>query len=199
MTTQKPQVSSSFAQKELDQAEQKFKEFDDKCKELTLDRMNAAPREEQEPQTKLSQKQIDNSKDIYLKPKRSIGSKEKFNETFRSEYEFAKELVYFTAENYEVVGETINMWTKKFPGQPAEWWEVPVNTPVWGPRYLAEQIKGCSYHRLTMEESARTGNIAGTDHMGTYTGNIIVDSVKQRLDANPASKRKSVFMGASGF
>ncbi len=50
-----------------------------------------------------------------------------------------------------------------------------------------------------MEEAARTGNIAGTDHMGTYTGNIVVDSIRQRLDANPASRRKSVFMGASGF
>ncbi len=129
METKKPEVSS-LAQKQLDSAEKKFQEFDDKCKELTLDRMNAAPKEEQEPVTKLSQKEISNSKDIYLKPKRTIGSKEKFNEAFRSDYEYAKELVFFTAENFEVIGETIQMWTKKFPGQAAEWWEVPVNTPV---------------------------------------------------------------------
>lgn len=197
--SKKPTVSSSFAQKELDNAEKQFQEFDKKCKELTLDHMNTAPKEESVPQAQLSQKEIANSKDIYLKPKRSISSKEKFNEAFRDDYNYAKEQVYFTAQNNEVIGDSIETWTKKFPGQPAEFWEIPVNTPVWGPRYLAEQIKGCTYHRLSMEEAAKVGNIAGSDTMGTYTGNIVVDSVRQRLDAHPASRKRSVFMGASGF
>lgn len=190
----KPQVSSS-AQKELDKAEKQFDSFQQQVTELTHDRMNAAPKEEVEPQTKLSQKEIAKSKDIYLKPKRTISSKEKFNETFRDDYNFAKEYVFFTAENNECIGESINLWTKKFPGQPAEEWDVPVNTPIWGPRYLAERIAECTYHRLSMEDN----KIIGGDGLGSYTGAIVVDSIKHRLNAYPASQRKSVFMGASGF
>ena len=195
METKKPELPSKSAQKELDVAEKKFDEFHKEVETLTLDRMNAAPKEDVEPQTKLSQKEIDKSKDIYLKPKRTIGSREKFNEKFRDTYNYQKEYVCFTAENNEVIGETITLWTKKFPGVPAEEWDIPVNKPIWGPRYLAEQIKNCTYHRLSMQDST----VIGSDSMGSYTGAIIVDSIKQRLNAHPASTRKSVFMGASGF
>jgi hypothetical protein len=195
MEHKKPEVSKS-AQNELDKAEKQFEKFDEEVKSLTLDRMNAAPKQEAEPQTKLSQREIANSKEIYLKPKRTVSSREKFNEAHRADYEFAKELVYFTAENRELIGQHIELWTKPFPGMPAEEWDVPTNRPVWGPRYLAERIKGCTYHRLSMEESK---GVMGSDHMGTYMGAVVVDSTIQRLDAHPASQRKSVFMGASGF
>jgi hypothetical protein len=193
--TSKPEVSSSVAQKQLDVAEKQFEAFENQVKDLTLDRMNAAPKEDAEPQTKLSQKDIQKSKDIYLKPERSIGCKEKFNEAFREDYNFAKEYVQFTAENREVIGESIQLWTKAFPGQAAEYWTVPTNKPVWGPRYLADRIKGCSYHRLSMDEH----KIVAADGMGSYTGQLVVDSIIQRLDAHPVSQRKSIFMGASGF
>lgn len=193
--TSKPQVSSGFAQKELDKAEKQFEKFNEDCTALTKDRMDSAPKEETEQQTKLSQREIDKSKDIYLKPFKTIGSKEPFNEKFRDDYSFQKEYVCFIAENNEIIGEDIELWTKKFPGQPAEMWKVPVNKPVWGPRYLAEQIKNATYHRLVMQDHVATSS----DHMGTYTGTMVVDSVRQRLNAFPASTRKSVFMGASGF
>jgi len=193
--TSKPQVSSGSAQRELDKAEKQFEKFNEDCNALTKDRMDAAPKQEIEQQTKLSQKEIDRSKEIYLKPFKTIGSKEKFDEKFRDEYTFQKEYVHFIAENNEIIGEDIELWTKKFPGQPAEMWKVPVNKPVWGPRYLAEQIKNATYHRLVMQDHVATS----TDHMGTYTGSIVVDSVRQRLNAYPAAQRRSVFMGASGF
>lgn len=193
--SEKPKLSNSYAQKELDKAEKEFDKFQENVESMTLDRMNTAPKEESEPQTQLSQKEIAKSKDIYLKPKRTIGSQEKFNEKFREDYNFAKEYVCFIAENKEIIGESIDLWTKKFPGLPAEEWSVPVNKPVWGPRYLAEQIKTCTYHRLTMQENT----ITSADHMGTYTGAMVVDSVINRLDAYPASTKRSIFMGASGF
>jgi len=196
MENKKPEVSSKIAEKELNKAEKQFDKFDEEVKSLTLDRMNAAPKEESEPQTKLSQKEISKMKEVYLKPKRTVSSKEKFNEAHREDYNFAKELVYFTAENNEMIGCMIeSLWTKPFPGMPAEEWDVPVNRPVWGPRYLAERIKSCTYHRLTMEDN----KITNSDHMGSYTGNMVVDSTIQRLNAHPASQKKSVFMGASGF
>lgn len=192
--TSKPQVSHSKSQQELDRADAEFKKFDAEVKEMTLDSMNHAPKVETEG-PKLSQKEINNSKDIYLKPERTISSKEKFNEAFRDDYNFAKEYVQFIAENLEIIGETIEKWTKDFPGVPAEFWKIPTNKPVWGPRYLAESLKRCNYHIFSMDER----QIVGADGMGSYTGKIVVDSVKQRLDAHPVSSRKSVFMGASGF
>ena len=104
------------------------------------------PKEDKvEPQTKISQSDIAKSKDVYLKPAKTIGSKERFNEKFREDYNFSKEYVQFIAENKECIGETTELWTKPYPGLPAEFWQVPSNKPVWGPRYLAERIKGCAH------------------------------------------------------
>ena len=190
----RPKVSNSLAQQELDKAERQFEAFDDNIKEMTLDRMNSAPKLEQEPQTKLAQSEISKSKDIYLKPKRSISCRDKFNEDYRSQYNFDKEYVQFIAENKEIIGETIDIWTRPYGGMPAEEWEVPVNKPVWGPRYLAEQIKRKSYHRLVMQD-----RVIGSNQFGQDYGSMAVDSTIQRLDAHPVSKRKSIFMGANSF
>jgi hypothetical protein len=189
----KPKITDS-AQKELDKAEKQFDQFKDEINSLSLDHLNKAPKEDLEPQTKLTAKEIAKANIPYLKPKRSISSKEKFNENHRSDYNYALERVNFIAENNEIIGETINLWTKPFPGMPAEEWEIPTNKPVNGPRHLAEQIKKCTYHRLVMKDSS-----IGSDHAGTYLGTMIADTTKQRLDAYPVSDRKSVFMGASGF
>ncbi len=190
----RPKVNSE-GQRELDRAEDQFKTFDDQVKSMTHDRMNMTPVEEIEPQTKISQYDLEKSKDIYLKPKRSVSCRDKFNEKFRDSYNFDKEYVHFTAENKEIIGETIDIWTRPYGGVPAEEWAVPVNTPVWGPRYLAEQIKRKRYHRLVMKEN----KMAGSDGMGTYYGTMAVDTTIQRLDANPVIKQKSIFMGSKNF
>ena len=77
---------------------------------------------------------------------------------------------------------------------PAEFWQVPTNKPVWGPRYLAEQIKRKFYHRLMMENKQTEAG----DGM-TYYGQMAVDTTVQRMDARPVSTRKSIFMGANNF
>src|SRR6185436_8798969 len=142
-------MSKNKVETEIDKAGKQFDAFDQQVKDLTMDRMNEAPKQDVEPQTQLSSKEIRESKDVYLKPKRTIGSKEKFDEKWRESYNFAKEYVHFIAENKEIIGESIDMWTKPYPGCPAEEWMVPVNKPVWAPRYVAEQIKKKSYHGLT--------------------------------------------------
>lgn len=191
----KPKVSNSASQQELDKVGKQFDAFDDQVKSMTMDRMSAAPKEETE-EPKISQKEIAKSTDVYLKPDRTISCKEKFNEAHRTAYEFDKELVQFIAENREIIGEAIELWTRPYPGMPAEFWKVPQNKPVWGPRYLAEQIKSRSYHRLVMQQN----NITGADGMGSYFGNMVADTTVQRLDAHSVNnKRKSVFMGAGNF
>ena len=180
--------------KELEKAAERVDKFEESVKAMTHDRVNEAPKLESEPQTKLSSAEIANSKDIYLKPKRRIEDVKPFNEKYRKEYEYAKEYVKFVAENNEIIGESIILWTKPFAGVPAEEWDVPVNKPVWGPRYLAERIKGCTYHRLRMED-----RVTGVDGSTQMFGAMVADHTIHRLDAHPASQAKSVFMGASNF
>lgn len=193
----KPKPTSSLAEKELDIAEKQLDAFENNVKEMTLDRMNHAPKEETEKQTKLSQEDISKSKDIYLKPEKTLsaGPKDKFNERFRKKYEFDKEYVHFVAENKEIIGESIEIWTRPYGGMPAEFWRVPTNKPVWGPRYLAEQIKRCTYHRLVMQQNI----VTESNYAGQMYGALAADTIVQRLDAHPVSSKKSIFMGASSF
>ena len=185
---EKPKLSGS-AQEQLDQAELNFKAFEEGIKNLTLDRMNEAPKLETEPQHRMSQNQISNSKDVYLKPEKAVSSREKFNESYRSQYEYAKQYVPFISEHAELKGEVIETWTKPFAGMPAEFWKVPTNTPIWGPRYLAEQIKRKSYHRLVMKNT-----LTNSEGGHQFYGQMAADTTIQRLDAHPVTKNKSVFM-----
>jgi hypothetical protein len=188
--TKKPNMNSE-SEKELDKVEGQFKDFADNVNSLTLDRMNQAPKHEVEQQTKLSQQDLSKKKEIYLKPHRTVSCQDKFNEDYRTQFEYDKEYVQFIAENREILGEDIDIWTRPYGGMPAEWWKVPVNKPVWGPRYLAEQIKRCYYHSLIMKQSTSVGG----DQMGEYYGAMAADTTIQRLDAMPVSTRRTVFMG----
>lgn len=191
---EKPKASS-HSQRELDKAEEQFKQFDEQVKDLTLDRMNEAPKMECDPQTKVSNRELQKQDGIYLKPKKSIGTPQKFNEKFREKYNYAKEYVPFIAEHKEIIGESIEIWTRPYGGLPAEYWEIPTGKKVYGPRYLAEQISRCNYHRLKMNEGIVTGN----NSMGAMYGQLVVDTTIERLSARPVTEKKSIFMGASGF
>lgn len=191
----KQEITTSVAKQEVEKAQKQFDAYDENIKQMTLDRMNQAPTLEVEPQTKISQADLAKSKDIYLKPRRQIGSREKFNENYRDQYNFAMENVRFIAENREIIGESIELWTKPFAGMPCQEWVVPVNKPVWGPRHLAERLTGCKYHRFVQNDHTFTGQ----DGLGSYQGTVVVDKVINRLDAVPAVERKSIFMGANSF
>lgn len=191
----KPKAKTSEAEKELDRIQEQFDTFDKEVKEMTLDRMNAAPKQDAEPVSKLSAKDVEKSKEVYLKPLRSIASKESFNEKYRDAYNFAMEYVRFIPENKEIIGETIDIWTKPFPGMAAQYWQVPTGKPVWGPRHLAERLSNCKYHRLVMQQHVLTE----TNHYGQMYGSMAADTTIQRLDAVPVSSNKSIFMGAKSF
>lgn len=188
--TRKPKID-----KELDQAQKQLDAFENDIKNLTIDRMNEAPKQEMEPQTKISNREAQKANELWIKPERKIPDNQKFNEKFREDWNFAKEYVQFIAEHKEIIGETIEMWTHPFGGVGAEFWKIPTNKPVWAPRYVAEQIRKCTYHRLRMEQ----GNVVSRDSNGAYYGSLVADTTVARLTAEPVSQRKSVFVGASGF
>lgn len=193
--SQKPKANSSFTEKELEKVEKQFDAFENQVKEVSADRTFNHPVEKTEMQTKMPQNEIAGSKDRYLTPKKKISSPEKFNEKFREAWNFSKEFVHFIAENKECIGESIDLWTKPYCGVPAEEWIVPCNTPVWGPRYLAEQIKRKYYNRLVMNDTRE----ASSDGHGVYYGSMVKDTTINRLDCHPVSKQKSVFMGTTNF
>lgn len=183
----------SPAEQEMKKLGEQFDAFDKNVKEMTLDRLSTIPEKEQEKQTKIAQADMDKDV-IYLKPIRSISCRDKFNEAFRKDYDYSKEYVSFIAEHKEIIGDCIEAWTRPYGGMPAEEWKVPTNKVVWGPRYLAEQIKRKKYHRLVMQDRA-----VNSDSNYTFTGAIVADSTIQRLDAYPATQQRSVFMGARNF
>jgi hypothetical protein len=188
---ERPKINSA-AEKELDKCEVQFKAFDDQVKELTMDRMNLVPHVQQDGQTKMAQSDIKKSPDIYLKPHNYVASREKFNERFRKDYEYDKEYVQFIAENVEIRGESIELWSKPYPGCPAEFWKIPVNKPIWAPRYISDQLKRKFHHKLIMQES----QTSGSDHNGQYYGRMAVDTTVQRLDARDIVSRTSVSMAS---
>jgi len=189
-----PKLNNSESAREIEKAKSQFDAFDEGIQQMTMDRMNQAPKEETEPQTKLSQNDIKNSKDIYLKPRRYVSSREKFNENFRADYEYSKQYVQFVAENKELIGESMELWTKPFAGVSAEEWVVPANKPVWGPRYLAEQLNRKFYHRLVMQETKNTG----ADGIGNYYGSMAADTTIARIEARPVTTARTTFFGSSG-
>lgn len=187
----KPNPRSNLGEKELDKAEKQFEAFEDNIKDLTLDRMNKVPKLEMEPQTKLSQNELRRAPDIYLKPKRSISSREKFNEKYREAYNYDKEYVRFQTENKEVEGESITLWSKPYAGLPAEEWEIPTNKPIFAPRYIAEQIRKCSYHRLIMDPNKTVCEDTG---IASYQGQMVAEKIIPRLTAEPVNTGRSVFI-----
>jgi hypothetical protein len=198
----KPKLKSGEAQREIDRVEADIDATRDSISAMSLDELNKAPKYEVEPQTRMSTRELQNAKQTYLKPLKTIyavdpksGQSQKINPKFDAARAFDSQIVCFTAENNMMIGQKIEIWTRPYGGMPAEYWEVPCNTPVWGPRYLAEQIKRKFYHIIEMDQQT----IVGGDGLGSYTGGIEVKKTIQRLDAHPVSQNKSLFMGATGF
>jgi hypothetical protein len=185
----KPRVNSEGS-KELERIEKKFDEYKDNMDKLTKDQADLAPILQTEEQTKLSTKEKQEWPAHHIKPTKTIASRDKFNDKYRKDYEFKKEYVNFITENVEIIGESIEMWTKPFAGIPAEFWKIPVNKPVWAPRYVAEQIRNAKYHTYTMNQQTyeNTGDMQ-------YYGSMVVKNTNSRLKAEPVVQGRSTFMG----
>lgn len=185
MTAQKTQAEQT---KELIA---KSDAFDNQVKEMNIDAMNRAPIQDYEP-PKVSQKEIQDS-NIYIKPKRWIADNQKFNPRFEKDWEYAKQYVQCIPIHNELRGDLIEFWTHPFGGKGAEFWQLPSDKPVWIPRYAAEQLTKCKYHRLKMDQS----KTQGADGNGTYFGQMISETTIHRLDAAPVNTGRSIFMGAA--
>lgn len=177
-------------QKELDNIETLLNDVGTHNKSLDYDQRLSAPKQETEPQTKIARSEIDKAPEIYLKPKRSFPAREKFNEKFRDQYNYDREYVEFIAENNEVIGESADFWIKKFPGTPCEEWVIPVNKPVWAPRYVKQRLEECGYTVFRASQSLKS------EEGINYNGYLEIQERKNRLNAREVSKKKNIYMGS---
>jgi hypothetical protein len=180
--TEKPIPTNSASAKALDKAEASFTRHEEQIKSLTVDELNKTPLQETEPQTKLSNREINKFDAKYMKPSRTIGSREPFNEKYRAQWDEKKQYVRCVVENNEIIGEAIKFWSKPFAGIPAEFWEVPVNTPIMLPRHCAEQLARKFYHRLVMDEK----KIVEDSGDAVFYGAMVSKETRRRIDCRPA-------------
>jgi len=189
MSDKKPRVNAE-GQRELEKVETQLDNFNDSMQEAK-EKSRTLVSQETEPQTKIAQADMAKSDVIYLKPKRTFPSSEKFNEKFRDDYNYEREYVEFIAENNEIKGESIDFCIKKFPGVPVEEWVVPVNKPISAPRYVKERIQECGYTIFTTID-APVGSETGV----TYYGQMVAEQRRDRLIARDYVKKPRIFTGA---
>jgi hypothetical protein len=186
MSEKRPKVNAE-GQKELEKVESQIDNFKESIYEAK-ERSRTLSIQETEPQTKIAQSDLNKSGILYLKPKRTFPSREKFNEKYRDEFKYQSEYVDFIAENNEVKGESIDFCIKKFPGMPVEEWIVPVNKPVAAPRYVKERIEDCGY-TVFVTTDAPVGSEGGV----MYYGQMVAEQRKSRLSVREVSKKPKIF------
>ena len=179
----RPRVDSD-GQKDLEKVEQQIETFKTDMKAVNVD-PNNRDSFEGEPQTKLSNREAQKMDAPYIKPIRAINSKEPFNEKYRKDWEYKWQYVKCIVENKEIIGEEVETWTKKFAGDPAHFWKVPVNKPVYIPRLLAEQLASCSYNRLMMQDASPSNLGISGGGVGNFIGALQVEKTVHRIDARP--------------
>lgn len=176
--SERPRVNSK-GQQELDKVADQFEDYSSQIRKISDNVTDAPQASDYNPSTKISAREAHRAARI-MKPTKTIGSKERFNEAYRGEYEEAKKYVTCIVENFEFSGK-IDCWTKPFPGMPAEYWELPCGTPIIVHRYVADRISQCSYRRLSMDDTPSPTNYVESDRLGA----IVVAETKRRLDARP--------------
>lgn len=169
------------------------------------------PVEQVDPYTKLSKRQMALADAQYVTPVKIVNrveggkhnAKNYFNEAHRPLYKKDWEWIKVVIENKESIGHPVEKWTAEWGCDPAMFWIIPTNRPVYIPRFVARSIKKCRYIQRTMEsdetkmissdnsrdiptEGAVSGPcLPGAEFYGTFKS----AQYRQRLDANLYSEK----------
>jgi hypothetical protein len=188
----RPRVNSE-GQKKLEEVQAQLDHVVENARAVdSVEQREFLPRREREEQTKLSSAE-QRKNIIVLKPIKTLFAVgQKFDENFREDYNYDKQYVDFIYEHNEEKGSTLEIWTRPYPGVPAEFWLVPANKPVSGPRYLKNQIDNMTYiTRKYVEQKS-----VGSDYAGQYVGALEVQNVEERASTKEVSKKVKIFMGS---
>lgn len=154
---------------------------------LTQDEINKASVVDFQPQTEITRAMKDFTDAPVIKPIKSIPRPGKPIAKEAKDRAWGWEYVRCIAENREVIGETIELWTGKYHGDMADFWQVPVNRPIYLPRHVAKRISECRYHRVKMQDRPMHNLMNEMESTGVsgYSGQLTVVDTRQRLDCRP--------------
>ncbi len=181
--------------KVLQDAEKNFREFQKEINSFNpFDK--EVPLEEKDPYTKLSRREMQLADAPYIIPTREMmrpnvvkcgeAGKAHYNTAHDKLREDGWKYIKVTVDNYESVGQTIEMWTGLWGCEPGYFWLVPTNKPIWIPLFLAKQIKGCRYHEIVMKDPFDNDPTIASRKVHTVeiVNKMTVERRKQRLDCN---------------
>lgn len=155
----------------------------EEMKNLTVDEINKAPLTEVEPQTKMSKEEVEHYDAPVIKPTRSFPAHSKPSSKEKKERERGWELVKCIAENVEIYGEKIEFWLNKYLGDPTHFWEIPVNKPIYLPRFVAEHLATRTYHRFKMVDRSGRSFMEGSS---SGEESLVVRETLARVTCKPA-------------
>ncbi len=118
--------------------------------QLTMDKIDETPDKEPEIQTKLTNKEMADELGIrYIEPKRMLGILGELPESLKKEHDHDWEYVKGIYENIDNIGESVEFWYTKYPGDHDCLWELPSNVPVFVPRMIAKHLEDVQqYHKF---------------------------------------------------
>ena len=153
-----PRLRSAEANKELDKVAGQFEKIEQGISAMAKEDITKIPRQESESQTKLSKKEIDRFDAPVIKYVKAFAPAKKsvLPDKWKAQRDHDWELVKVICENKEIIGESIELWNHKWPGDLWTFWVIPTNTPVYIPRTVAKQIHECHYLRRVMKDKAET-------------------------------------------
>lgn len=181
--TKRPNVRGKEANIELDKIQDQFVEKENEMANLTMQERQNIPLQEEDSQTKLSKKELEEMGCLMIKPYRSIGSSQKPNSKWQKEREHDWKLVKAILENKESPGEDIEMCTHPYKGDNYDFWKLPTNKPILIPRHVANDVASCNYVQFKMEPNEK--QIVNEDGAATYIGKMVAKTRKSRLTAQP--------------
>jgi hypothetical protein len=181
--------------KVLEDAERNFMEFQKEIASINpLDKN--VPLEEKDPYTKLSKREMELADAPYITPVREQARPNiaKYGDAGKSHYntnhdklrEESWKYIKVTVDNYESIGQTIEMWSATWGCEPGYLWHVPVNRPIRIPVFLAKQIKSCRYHEIVMRDPFESDPTAASRKVQSVelVQKMTIEKKKQRLDCN---------------
>jgi hypothetical protein len=175
-------MSKISKQQELDRIDNEMGALQDQMKTLTVDESSKAALREEEPQSCLSRREIKQSNAPMIKPSKSFPARGKPIAKLEAEHKRAWEYVTVIAENKEVLGEMIEFWLSKFPQDPINYWQLPVNVAIQVPYHVAEHIaKNCQYtvYKMADRDPRSLGH-------GDFAQTMVIEERRRRLDCRLA-------------
>ena len=153
MTVERPKTGSGKIEQELDKVEGQIANIQENILSASPAAIEAkAPEPSNDRIWDLSYREFKAADAPKITYTRMFAPASKPNPRCEAERKRGWEYVKCQCENFEIIGEKIEMWLCKWPGDPYTYWEIPVGKPIYLPRWVAEHLSTREYRRLVMSD-----------------------------------------------